>query len=92
MPEELLSDEDVSTGFVSLLLVSMDLPELDDSFVFAELEETSAFDELDDSIFLELEDFSPLPLLDSTFPELDEVFSLLEELPSTAFSLDEDDK
>ena len=71
--DELLSDEDVSTGFVSLLLVSTCLLELDDSSVFTELEdslflveleETSAFDELDDSIFLELEDFSPLPLLD----------------------------
>ena len=37
------------------------------------------------------DDFSPLPLLlDSTFPELDEAFPSLEELPSTAFSLDED--
>jgi hypothetical protein len=36
------------------------------------------------------EDFSPLPLLDSTFPELDEAFSLLEELLLTAFLLDED--
>ncbi len=37
------------------------------------------------------DDFSPLPLLlDSTFPELDEFFPSLEELPSTAFSLDED--
>ncbi|MBO7414111.1 MAG: hypothetical protein J6U20_10720 [Fibrobacter sp.] len=95
--EELISDED---DFSLLLLDSTGLSELDDSSVFTELEdslflveleEASAFDELDDSIFLELEDFSPLPLLlDPTFPELDEAFPSLEELPSTAFSLDED--
>jgi hypothetical protein len=98
--DELSTDEEDSTGFVSLLLDSTGLSELDDSSVFTELEdasvlfeleETSVFAELEDKTFLELEDISPLPLLlDSTLPELDENFPSLEELPPTAFSLDED--
>ncbi|MCQ2063403.1 MAG: hypothetical protein MJY99_08735 [Fibrobacter sp.] len=88
------------TSFFSELEDSSTFTELEDSAAFIELDDSSTLAELDDSsTFAELlpaapsldDDFSPLPLLlDSTLPELDEDFSSLEELPSTAFSLDED--
>jgi len=97
MPEELLSDEDVSTGFVSLLHVSTDFAELDD---LLELEDTSflllldsTLPELEDSMFLaELEESSFFfELDDSTFFELEDFSSLalLLEIASS-FSLDEE--
>ncbi|MCQ2063405.1 MAG: hypothetical protein MJY99_08745 [Fibrobacter sp.] len=75
--DELLTDEEDSATLKELF------SEEDDPTTTSE-ELLPAAPSLDD-------DFSPLPLLlDSTLPELDEDFSSLEELPSTAFSLDED--
>jgi hypothetical protein len=86
--DELFSDEDVSTGFVSLLLDSTGLSELEELSILVELEESSFFFELDDSTFLELEDTSFLLLLDSTLPELEDSLFLVE-LEEASVELDD---
>lgn len=90
MQDELISDEEDSTGFVSLLLDSTSLSELDDSSGVLELDDSSVLAELEDSLFLvELEETSASDERDdSTFVELEDLSSLLL-LDSTFPELDE---
>lgn len=90
LEEDSTTDDEDGTSLDELLTDEEDSATLEELFSEEDDPATTSEELLPAAPSLD-EDFSPLPLLlDSTFPELDEAFPSLEELPSTAFSFDED--